>query len=237
MWNNPFNLALIQWLSQFASKSAYFNHAVSYIAGATLFKGIPFIAVLWFFWFRDAQGMQNNRRIFIATLIGCMVALMVARLINNIAPYQPRPFANPALSLAPLSGLPAPESNVLSDWNSFPSDHATLFFALATGIFLISRMVGYLAFLYSLLFISLPRIYLGLHYPTDIIAGALLGIVCVRLCTKNKVEKLYIDRCMKLLSTYPAAFQTALFIVSAEMILFMFDDVRWLIQGIKKYLF
>lgn len=65
----------------------------------------------------------------------------------------------------------------LEGWSSFPSDHAALFFTLAIGVFFISRRLGIFALIYTTLFICLPRIYLGLHFPTDIVAGAIIGII------------------------------------------------------------
>ena len=68
-----------------------------------------------------------------------------------------------------------------SNWkqlSSFPSDHAALFFTLAVGIYFASRRAGWFCFIYySLQFICLPRVYLGEHYSTDIVAGAAIGMV------------------------------------------------------------
>jgi undecaprenyl-diphosphatase len=52
-----------------------------------------------------------------------------------------------------------------------------LFFTLAFGMWLASRAAGVLAIAYVALVISFPRVYLGFHYPTDILGGALIGAV------------------------------------------------------------
>lgn len=228
------DLATMHWLSQFTTISAPFNQIVHYISGSNLFKGLPIIGVLWYFWFRDTDPKSDSRRIIIATLLGCVLAVLIARIANNIGPYQPRPFADAALAYHQHVGLPVPESQALYIWNSFPSDHAALFFSLATGIFLISRSAGWLAYLYVLIFIALPRVYLGLHYPSDIIAGGILGIGCVALSTRNNVIALYDRQRIRLQDKYPAAFQAALFVISVE-IGTLFGDIRLLLEGIVKY--
>lgn len=228
------DLATMHWLSQFTTISAPFNQIVHYISGSNLFKGLPIIGLLWYFWFRDADPKSDSRRIIIATLLGCVLAVLIARIANNIGPYQPRPFADAALAYHQHVGLPAPESQALYIWNSFPSDHAALFFSLATGIFLISRSTGWLVYLYVLIFIALPRVYLGLHYPSDIIAGCILGIACVALSSRNNVIALYDKQRIRLQDKYPAAFQAALFVISVE-IGTLFGDIRLLLEGVVKY--
>jgi len=60
---------------------------------------------------------------------------------------------------------------------SFPSGHAVVSFAIATAIFRHNKHLGAYAFLLALL-ISISRIFAGVHYPLDILAGAVIGILC-----------------------------------------------------------
>jgi membrane-associated phospholipid phosphatase len=235
MWDNHFNLAVINWFGQFTTMSAQANQVIQYVEAAYLFKGLPVMAVIWFYWFGAGDARTNTRRTIIAALIGCVLAVFIARLINHMAPFQARPFANAALPYLDYIGLVPRETQSLFDWNSFPSDHAALFFSLAMGVFMLSRRVGSLLFLYVLLVIALPRIYLGLHYATDIVAGAAIGTASVWLSTRKSIIDLYGERCMALLKKHPAAFQTVFFICCVEISV-MFTDVRLFMGTFKSLL-
>jgi membrane-associated phospholipid phosphatase len=77
---------------------------------------------------------------------------------------RPRPVLE---GLPPLGGAPSSLS--------FPSAHATSSFAVATAMVRVDpAMAGALV---VALLVSLGRPYLGMHYPSDVLAGALLGIV------------------------------------------------------------
>jgi membrane-associated phospholipid phosphatase len=70
------------------------------------------------------------------------------------------------------------EVNLLLDpvWQpAFPSGHAAFFFALSTVIYFFNKKAGLLFFLASLL-IGLFRVFCGVHWPTDILAGMAVGI-------------------------------------------------------------
>jgi undecaprenyl-diphosphatase len=74
---------------------------------------------------------------------------------------------------------------------SFPSDHATGAFALAFAIWLYDRTIG-TALLVVAAIIAFSRVYVGTHYPGDVVAGALIGIAAAwllyRLPTRRLVE-------------------------------------------------
>jgi undecaprenyl-diphosphatase len=57
---------------------------------------------------------------------------------------------------------------------SLPSDHAVIAGALAMGLLIYSRRVGLLAAVLAL-FLAFARVYAGVHYPGDVIAGLALG--------------------------------------------------------------
>ncbi len=66
--------------------------------------------------------------------------------------------------------IPAPDT-----W-SFPSGHTALAFAVATVIFIHSRRWGYLALVYAIL-VGFSRLYFCVHWPTDVAAGEIIGVI------------------------------------------------------------
>lgn len=58
----------------------------------------------------------------------------------------------------------------------FPSDHAVMAGATTVGVWLVSRRLGVLAALASVA-MCLARVYIGAHFPQDVVAGLLLGAV------------------------------------------------------------
>jgi undecaprenyl-diphosphatase len=59
-------------------------------------------------------------------------------------------------------------------YDSFPSGHATLFFALAISVYVYHKRLGKIFFICAFL-ISIARVMGGVHYPIDIIIGAIIG--------------------------------------------------------------
>jgi membrane-associated phospholipid phosphatase len=82
----------------------------------------------------------------------------------KLAVKRPRPVLE---GLPPLGGAPSSLS--------FPSAHATSSFAVATAMVRVDPAMA-ATFLVAIA-ISLGRPYLGMHYPSDVLAGAFLGVV------------------------------------------------------------
>lgn len=86
----------------------------------------------------------------------------IAHLIDRARPYVAHPTAAHLL----IARSPDP---------SFPSDHATGAFALAAGIWLYDRTLGSML-LGLAAAMAFSRVYVGTHYPSDVLAGAAIGI-------------------------------------------------------------
>ena len=63
-----------------------------------------------------------------------------------------------------------------SDVQSFPSGHALFFFAVSVAIYGFNKKLGIVFFLASGV-MAMARIFVGVHWPSDILAGAFLGAI------------------------------------------------------------
>src|ERR1051325_5119188 len=98
-------------------------------------------------------------------------------------------------------------------WSAFPSDHAALYVALATGICLVSWRLGLIALIWTTLIVLFPRLYVGAHHPSDLIVGSLIGAVCVCLaCTRPVRARL--QWLIEWADRWPSFFYPLLFLVT-----------------------
>lgn len=101
---------------------------------------------------------------------GMGVALVLTQLVAQ-AVNEPRPFvALPNVLLLIHHGKDA----------GFPSDHAVMAGAVAAGLFLVSRALGWTAAAAAIL-LAFARVYVGVHYPQDVLAGLAFGAAVVLL--------------------------------------------------------
>lgn len=219
---NYFDSLIISFFNRFAQVSPTVDRLILLISENDLLKGGILIAALWWLWFRKDEQDQAVRERVISTIVSGFIALFVARALALTLPFRLRPLHNSDLNFLLPYGM---KPTTMESWSSFPSDHGVLFFALATGIFLISRTMGALALVYVLVAIGLPRIYLGLHYPTDILAGAGIGIGIAWLLNIEKIRRLVAQPAMRWLQKAPGSFYACFFLLSYE-IASMFDHVR-----------
>ncbi|RDK00893.1 phosphatase PAP2 family protein [Paraburkholderia lacunae] len=230
---NSFDTWIQVFLTHNAFHSVAMNHAIRVIAGQVIFKGLVLIPILCWLWFRPSRRTEWEREMIIATIASGLLALAIGRLLAHYLPFRVRPLYNPALHLDfPSVGL---QEAVVRTWSSFPSDHALLWMSVAMGIFLVSRRVGALALLYTAVFICMPRVYLGLHYPTDVLAGAVLGIAITYIATRDAVRARYAAPILRWMNGSPGPGYTLAFLLCFELITQFDELLLFLRAGLKAF--
>ncbi|CAM4131957.1 phosphatase PAP2 family protein [Kibdelosporangium persicum] len=124
---------------------------------------VMFVVVWWRARHRQAAAMARA----IAAPVLAVVAYVVSEVVKNIWQED-----RPCRVLGDVATIvTCPE---FGDW-SFPSNHATVAGAAAAGILWSSRNLGIVAAGLAVL-AALSRVFVGAHYPHDVLAGLLLGV-------------------------------------------------------------
>lgn len=125
------------------------------------------VATLWVTPANDERATLGRQSLVIYAVLAALLALGINQLIG-LAWFRPRPFAAHPVNLLIRH----------ANDTSFPSDHAAGGFALATTLLIArdrwARRIGWLLLVLTVL-LAFARVYTGLHYPSDVIAGGLIG--------------------------------------------------------------
>ena len=167
------DISLLELMNGQVGRSAIFDLFINNIYHSALVKGTVLMLMFWSLWGRSDVLDSETRGRLLAVLVIAPITVTVARISAFILPYRARPIHSDAVDVNYVNeGL----HNYLDGWTSFPSDHAALFFCLSVSLFYVNRKIGVIALIYTTLIICLPRIYVGFHWPSDILAGAFLGV-------------------------------------------------------------
>jgi undecaprenyl-diphosphatase len=210
---NPFDAHIISYLNQFARRSWAFD-TFFVLCSNYLLRAAGIIPLYWWAWFRDGEERTDKRDFLFFGMIACVVSLFLSRTIAASLPFRPRPIHNPQLHFVPPY---AQSTGMLIAWSSFPSDHAAVYFTLAMCLYFVSRRLGTIALCWALFVTSLPRVYLGLHYPTDVVAGALLGVGIGFLAKNSKIRTVVTASAMRWQIRHPGPFYALLFLFSVQL--------------------
>lgn len=159
---------IFHWINQFAGSHPAVDTTVLFF---TKYGGLSLLGLLLaILWFKKENQLENRKTVILA-LLAAGLALAINQIIGAFY-FRPRPFTSHMVNLLVDKSIDP----------SFPSDHSTLGFALAIGVLLRNRKAG-LGLLAVAFFLGLSRIYVGTHYPLDVMGGAatgILGIIAVK---------------------------------------------------------
>lgn len=151
------DLYIFNSINQFAGKFAYLDALAVFLA-----NGYFLIAVLLFLVIKDWKRYfpMASRAVFAAIISRFVITNIIRFLVQ-----RPRPFVDNHVNFL----LPQ------SIESSFPSGHAAFYFAIATVVYLHNKKLGILFFAGSIL-MGVARVFGGVHWPSDILTGAAVGI-------------------------------------------------------------
>lgn len=162
-------------------------------------------------WFQPGKDQLQRREMLIAIILAVALALVANRTLSMALPFRTRPM------YAVGANTPTFEWYAdLENWSSFPSDNATYLFAIAAGLWWIAPGWGLFFGAFGACAAS-ARVFLGIHYPSDAVVGALIGIaIGLLVVRKPLVEKIGLHL-LAWEAWQPGYFYGALFLVTAEL--------------------
>lgn len=152
-------------ITSFAQHTAWLQGAMKLYTLAGI--GLLCLMTLYAWWSArtraDHAAMAAVAWLGIGTAISIGGGLLLKQIFKENRPCQ-------VIHVATVEACPGPVDY------SFPSDHTIFAVALALGLWLVSRKLGIIAVILAAVE-SFDRVYLGQHYPHDVLAGAALSAV------------------------------------------------------------
>lgn len=182
------DIKLFYFLNGFVGKSQIFDTLVVFFASyLQYFLVIAFFLLLFF----STYSGREKLYIFLVSVASAVIARLGITEIIRFICQRPRPFITLQVNKLLSSGWFYSDN----EW-SFPSGHSAFFFAMATAIYLYNKKWG-VAFFIAAILMNVSRVVAGVHYPSDILGGMIVGIVvaCVVFyLTKKFGDKIFLRK-------------------------------------------
>ena len=134
------------------------------------------------------MAFQKTRRFGTAMLLGIIIGALFTNVWLKVAIARPRPYSD---ETSILHQIWVTMGQHMESDKSFPSGHTTSAFACMTPLFFCKKKsVAISAFVFAFL-MGISRIYLAVHYPTDVIAGVIVGFIagCLGAFVASKLPR------------------------------------------------
>jgi membrane-associated phospholipid phosphatase len=183
-----FDIWFMVELARFVGRYPLFDRAVQSAIAHNVLGGLGYSIALFVFWIEaERTGKEATRQRILTTLLGSILAITLTILAGKFLSWLP-PARNPI-----FAGFYAKYFGHNPNTNCFPSQSTAVYSAVAAGIYSLCRSVGLLLWVGIAVAVALPRLYVGGHYPTDILVGCVLGLTGY-LISRHVLEMRLISR-------------------------------------------
>jgi undecaprenyl-diphosphatase len=215
--------ALAQAANHFAGRSTVLDMVVRDTLNTALPNGGLLIAALCWLWFEtDKLGAYPERRNVTTSVLAVVIVAAALFLLKALLPFRHRPLNDLDLALRVPSDVDPTSLNSLS---AFPSAHTAFFFALSVPLWRRSRWLGAASAVWIFLTVCLPLLYRGDHWPSDIVAGAAVGLALMLLLCRLVGATALPDEVLAFSKAHPPAFYAIAWLLALEIALF-FGDIQ-----------
>ncbi|HXY06445.1 MAG TPA: phosphatase PAP2 family protein [Terriglobales bacterium] len=227
-WLKGLDQGILCWVNSFVAGHPTQHKIIAGMGSNEFFRGLPIFFLISVLWFSARIDEERRSRMLAGLMATCVLTLFSVYLQSHLF-WHLRPLLNSGLHLTVN-----PEE--ASSWigyhgnNSFPSDTMTLYWGLAAVVFLERRRWGVLAFLWTILIIAIPRVYTGVHYPSDIVASAMLGSLTWFVGAYLSPAKTVAKKIVHVLSPWPGMLDTSFAVIMADMFN-LFEGTRHILNG------
>lgn len=159
------NIELFRMFNDLGKEVMFLNPIMIFFAKYMKYFLLFGIIMYWF------TRKRENRIMIISSMFAFVVAEVFGAIAGAIHSNN-QPFAE-------LSNVNQLIGHAID--NSFPSDHAIEFFSICITFLLFKKNLRYVWLVIAIL-VSFSRVWVGVHYPADILVGAILGIIGAALC-------------------------------------------------------
>jgi undecaprenyl-diphosphatase len=139
---------------------------------------MAFAVVILFFIWKDSAQKKIHQKVVLKSFAAAALGY-IFKIIIQLIYQRPRPFITHDVLQLINNPFDA----------SFPSGHTILAFALAFSVYFYNKKLGSV-FLFLAALVGLGRIYVGVHYPLDILGGILVGALSACIVQKIPWEKI-----------------------------------------------
>ena len=171
------------WITGLVDKSPTFDHLMGFFASDFFIPVVIALIMLGLWLIHPDRGQREHlQRTVMNASVSIGISTLVVRILN-IHEFWQRPYLVADTAIRESATHAAQTIFYLPHDPSFPSNAATISFAVATAVWLGNRKAG--GILYVLAFIwVLARFYGGIHFFIDLAGGAMIGVITALLISK-----------------------------------------------------
>ncbi|MFC1710169.1 phosphatase PAP2 family protein [Patescibacteria group bacterium] len=147
---------------------------ITFLASILIWIMLGGLVVLWYVDGNIKKGLVIKA--LVASVIAWVISLIVKDLLGTTRPFG-------------INGGP-PLTITLPTGSSFPSSHAAFAFAIATVVWLYNRALG-AVYLVAAVIIGIGRVVSNVHFPIDVVGGAMLGSFIAIVVDSIKFKKIF----------------------------------------------